>query len=104
MAGSRRVVTFGELDHESEQIARALLAAGHERGDAVAIRMSTHARYLTVCWAAHRFGLRYVPLNWHLTTDELRYIVDDCAARVLVAGDTAAEAAAALRSAPGLLA
>lgn len=104
MAGSGRVVTYRQLDDESVQVARALRAAGLRRGDAVAILMGNHARYLTMCWAAHRIGLRYVPLNWHLTTDELRYIVDDCAARVLVADDTAAEAAVTLRTAPGLLA
>jgi long-chain acyl-CoA synthetase len=45
--------------------------------------------------AAQRSGLRFTPINWHLTGDEAAYIALDCEARVLVADRRFAELAIA---------
>mgnify|MGYP001260693314 CR=1 FL=1 len=83
MAESGEVVTYRQLDERSNQIARYLRSAGLGRGDAVAVVMENHPRYLEVCWGAQRSGLYYSPINWHLTRDEMAYVVADSGARVV---------------------
>ena len=54
---------------------------------------------------AQRIGLRFTPLNWHLTGPEAAYIVENCEAKAIVCsgelGDKVSVAAAA--GAPGLV-
>jgi long-chain acyl-CoA synthetase len=97
MAGSGRTVTYGELNDESIRFAKVLRSAGLERGDRIAILMDNDPRYLTVCWAAQRSGLVYVPVNWHLTAGEMQYIVDNSGARALVVNAACAAPALDLR-------
>ncbi|WP_051026921.1 AMP-binding protein [Nocardia higoensis] len=103
MADSGAVLTFGELEDESNRIARLFADRGLRPGDHVAVLMTNELAYFPVVWAAQRSGLFYTPVNWHLTTEEAAYIVGDCGATVLVASAALAEAAAAIaESVPAL--
>jgi long-chain acyl-CoA synthetase len=84
MAGSGREVTFSELERRSNQLANFFRAAGLRRGDVVAILMENNPAFFEVAWAAQRSGLYYAAVNWHLSPDEVDYILRDCGARVLV--------------------
>src|SRR5215470_6252174 len=99
MAGSGRVVTYGELDDESIRLARAYRSAGLQPGDRVAVLMDNDPRYLTVTWAARRSGLVNVPVNWHLTGPEMAYIVENSGARALVSNAACAARALELAAA-----
>ena len=79
--------TFGELNANSNRLARALRARGLRDGDGVAIVCSNRPEFAEVVHACLRAGLRYTPVNWHLTPDEVAYIVSDCQAKA-VFGDT----------------
>ena len=79
--------TFGELNANSNRLARALRARGLRDGDGVAIVCSNRPEFAEVVHACLRAGLRYTPVNWHLTADEVAYIVGDCQAKALF-GDT----------------
>jgi long-chain acyl-CoA synthetase len=79
--------TFAELNANSNRLARALRARGLREGDAVAIVCSNRPEFAEVVHACLRAGLRYTPVNWHLTPDEVAYIVSDCQAKALF-GDT----------------
>ena len=66
-----------------------LIAGGLDRlgvgpGDCVAILMRNDIAFLEATYAAMTLGAYAVPINWHLKPDEARYILDDCAAKVLV--------------------
>lgn len=80
--------TFAELNENICRAARALRSRGLAAGDAVAVVLSNRAEFAEVVHACLRAGLRYTPINWHLTADEIAYIVDDCGAKALV-GDAA---------------
>ncbi len=80
--------TFSELDANVCRAARALRAAGLAAGDAVAVVMTNRPEFAEVVHACLRTGLRYTPINWHLTADEIRYIVKDCGATAVI-GDAA---------------
>jgi long-chain acyl-CoA synthetase len=95
MGGSGEIVTYRELDARSNRLAHALRSMGLRRGDVVAVLMENNARYHEVAWAARRSGLYLTVLNHHLNADEVTYIVNDCAARVLVASADQHKVAAA---------
>ena len=46
--------------------------------------MENNSRYLECCGAGERSGLYYTCINSYLTADELAYIVNNSAARVLI--------------------
>ena len=94
--------TWGKVNAQANRIARFLRGQGLKAGDAVALVCSNRAEFVEVLSATQRAGWRITPVNWHLTADEIAYIVNDCEAK---AGffDTrvtasAAAAAAARRS------
>ena len=93
--------SFAELNANANRLVRALRERGVRAGDAVAVMVANRPEFAEVLAATVRSGLRFTPINWHLTADEAAYIVRDCQARVFVA-DTrfGAVAAAAAADAP----
>ena len=94
---SGRTRTFGEVNATANRIARLLRGAGLKAGDAVALLCSNRAEFVEVLSATLRAGLRITPVNWHLTADEIAYIVQDCEAKALFAEARIATAGAAAR-------
>jgi long-chain acyl-CoA synthetase len=80
-----RTRTFAEVNANANRIARLLRQSGLKPGDAVALVCSNRAEFVEVLAATGRSGLRITPVNWHLTADEIAYIVDDCEAKALFA-------------------
>jgi fatty-acyl-CoA synthase len=87
------VVTYGELNARSIQLARLLRECGLRPGDHFAVMMENHPRYCEVVWAALRSGLYVTAINSHLTAGEAAFIVNDCEALVLVTSAALAEPA-----------
>jgi long-chain acyl-CoA synthetase len=88
--------TFAELDAAANRLVRALRAQGLDAGDAVALVCGNRPEFGDVYFACQRAGFRLTPINWHLTAEEIAYIVGDCEAKVLIA-DGAIEAVANAR-------
>jgi long-chain acyl-CoA synthetase len=84
MAGSGEVVTYGQLEARSNQMAHLLRSLGLGLRDGIALCMENNARFHEVCWGAQRSGLYYTAASSRLTAGELAYIVRDCGAKVLV--------------------
>ncbi len=83
--GDEQVLTYGELEARSNQVAHALRAFGLGIGDNVAVLIDNRVEYFEVVWGAMRAGLLVTPINWHLAPDEAEYIVKDCGATALFA-------------------
>ncbi|HEX7759589.1 MAG TPA: AMP-binding protein [Caulobacteraceae bacterium] len=77
--------TFAEINTNANRIVRLLRAHGLKAGDAVALLCSNRAEFVEVLAACLRGGYRITPVNWHLNTDEVEYIINDCDAKALVA-------------------
>ncbi len=77
--------TFAELNARANQLARALRARGLRAGDAVALMCSNRPEFAEALLATRRSGLRFTPINWHLTGAEAGYILDDCDAKAFIA-------------------
>ncbi|HWA62510.1 MAG TPA: AMP-binding protein [Caulobacteraceae bacterium] len=77
--------TFKEVNEAANRIVRMLRAHGLKAGDAVALLCSNRAEFVEVLNACLRGGFRITPVNWHLNTDEVEYIINDCDAKALIA-------------------
>jgi acyl-CoA synthetase (AMP-forming)/AMP-acid ligase II len=96
-------LTYGELDARSNQGAQLFRSLGLKPGDAIAVFMQNHIRFLEICWAAQRAGLYYTCISSRLTAGEVEYIVKDSGAKVLLASHgLAAVAAEAASLLPGI--
>ncbi len=73
------------LRERAMRAASALHDAGVWQGDIVALLLRNDFACFEATLGAMQLGASTVPLNWHLTADEIAYILDDCGAKVLVA-------------------
>ena len=83
MSGPAR--TFGGLNANANRIARLMREHGLAPGDAVALVCPNRAEFADVLFGCQRAGLRMTPVNWHMTPDEIAYVIDNCEARALFA-------------------
>ncbi|MGP3956864.1 acyl-CoA synthetase [Nonomuraea sp. 3N208] len=79
-----RDYTYGDLRERTYRLASAL---GVERGDRVAYLGPNHPAFVETFFAAGLLGAVFVPLNTRLTTPELRFILEDADASVLLLGE-----------------
>ncbi|GAA3468510.1 AMP-binding protein [Nonomuraea roseola] len=101
MAGSGQVVTYRELEEESNRLAHLFRAAGLKPGDHIAFMLENHPLFLVIAWAAQRSGLYYTAISSRLRSEELNYIVENCEARIFISSARLAEVATTV-SAPGV--
>lgn len=96
-------LTYEALDARSHALAGQLAASGITTGTHVALLMENRAEFMVAIWAAHRAGLYCTPVNWHLTADEVAYIVGDCGAEVLLSSAARGEVLEEIsRACPGI--
>ena len=95
-------LTFGELNAQANQLVYRLRMAGLRAGDGVALVCSNRLEFAVVRFAAHRAGLRLTPVNWHLSPQDIHYIVENCEARALFLDTRSASLAPLCEQMPGL--
>src|SRR5438477_7361669 len=84
-------LSFGDREIAPEQLAMrvaraagALTRAGIGDGDIFALMLRNGPTALEVMLAGRQIGAYFVPINWHFKSEEVRYILQDCGARVLI--------------------
>ena len=97
-----RTRTFADLNANANRIARLLREQGLGPGDSIALLCSNRVEFADVLFAALRVGVRMSPVNWHLTADEIAYIIENCEAKALFADAYVATAVAAASQCPSL--
>jgi long-chain acyl-CoA synthetase len=97
MASSGKVISYRELEDESNRAANLFRALGLKAGDGIALMAENHSRYHQILWAAQRAGLYYTAISSRLTAEELGYIVIDCGAKLFITSRAMADPAAAAR-------
>src|SRR5690348_3352305 len=85
VVGDRRI-TYGELDDRSSRAAKAFSAAGVGFGDRVAFIEKNSAEFFEVVCGLAKLGAIGVPVNWRLAAPEMRHIIEDAQARIVVVG------------------
>jgi long-chain acyl-CoA synthetase len=86
--GARRI-SYGELDARANRCARLLQSHGVQAGDRVAIALRNRPEFLEIAAAAARLRAEIVPVSWRFKRDEMRYMLDDSAARIAFVEDDA---------------
>lgn len=97
-------LTYAELESRANRFAHALAGEGLGRGDHMAVLAGNGPDLVALCWAAWRSGVYLTPLPTTLSPPELRYLVENCQARLVVVDDAFAEAGRRLASACPLVA
>jgi long-chain acyl-CoA synthetase len=98
-----RTRSFVEVNRNANRIVRLLRGAGLRPKDSVALVTSNRGEFIEVLAACQRGGFRVTPVNWHLTTDEIAYILNDCEARAVFAEARVVTSGPAAAQAPGLV-
>ena len=79
--------TFAELADMVERVAAGLVAAGVKHGDVVTLYADNSWKWIVSYYAIARAGAVINPVNTMLTPEEIRYVVDDCGAKVIIASE-----------------
>ncbi len=76
--------TYSAFKEQVERLARRLIATGATRGDRVAIFLPKSFEECAAIFAASRADLVFVPVNPSLRPAQVRHIIEDCGAGILV--------------------
>ena len=89
----QQTLTWHELNAKANQLAHYFRDLGLGADHGVALLCGNRVEFTVVFKAAFRSGVRVTPVNWHLTGEEIGYIVDNCDAQVFIAENIYAEKA-----------
>ncbi|MEZ5551706.1 MAG: AMP-binding protein [Pseudomonadales bacterium] len=93
--------TFRELNAHANQLVRMLRQRGVGAGDAIAVVSRNRPEFVEALAAALRGGLRFTPVNFHLTAEEAGYVIDNCEAKAVIYDAGLGTATAAVEHAAG---
>ena len=93
MGSTGEVITYRQLDEAAIRLSNVLRDAGLNPGDHIALCLENHPRYLEILWGCHYAGLIYTACSSRLTSAELTYILNDCAAQAFITSHYKAEQA-----------
>lgn len=74
----------GEVLARGARLAGGLRRLGLEQGDVVAVLLRNDPVFADVVFACRTAGTYYCPVNWHFTAEEVRFLLADSGARVLI--------------------
>src|SRR5947209_17739603 len=77
--------TWNELNERVNRLINGLRTLGFGVGDTIAVLSSNRHEYMEGNSAAFNAGRLLVPVNWHLSPDDLAYILSDSSIKVLIA-------------------
>jgi long-chain acyl-CoA synthetase len=77
-------LSWQETDRRTNRVANALRAAGVERGDRVLWLGQNSFRLQELLLACAKLGAMFCPANWRQSTDELAFVIDDLAPRIVI--------------------
>ncbi len=79
-----QVLTFRDVERQTNQIANALVRSGIGRGDRVACLTKHHIECMLLTLACCKLGAVCMPVNWRLASPEVRYILGNGLCRVVM--------------------
>jgi fatty-acyl-CoA synthase len=79
-----QVTTYAELEHRSTRLALGLRERGIARGDRVAFLGLNSVELVETMFAVAKLGAVFLPVNTRLAAPELRHVLSDSGARLLI--------------------
>lgn len=80
----QRSLSFEQLNERANRLLHGLRDLGVQPEDHLAVLTGNTPEFFEVATAAGHGGIRYVPLNWHWTAEELAYVLEDAAVSALI--------------------
>jgi fatty-acyl-CoA synthase len=80
-------ISYAAFDDRIRRVAGWLTSRGIGADDVVAVLMKNSAAFLELVFATSHLGAVFLPINYRLSADEVRYIVGNSGARLLVADE-----------------
>ena len=77
-------LTYRQLDEQSNRLARTLIEHGVHANTFVAVMMRPALSMFAAILAVLKAGAAYVPIDLNYPPDRIRYIMEDCGARLLL--------------------
>ena len=84
VAAENGMLTYRELDVQSDRLAAKLAAMGVAPGDFVAVRMSRVKEFHIAVLAIHKAGAAYLPIDLDYPEDRVQYMLSDSGAGLLL--------------------
>jgi 2-furoate---CoA ligase len=88
---------YASLRRRAAELAGGLGELGLKQGDPLCVLLANRRETVELYWATQWMGARFVPLNFRLSPDEVRYCVEDAEASIVAFEDTSSQAAQACR-------
>ena len=88
-------ITWAEENERTNRLIHGLRGLGLGFGDCIAIYGGNRREWIEAAGAAARSSMVWVPVNWHFSTDEVAYVLQNSGAKVLLADAAFAETARA---------
>ncbi len=82
MANTNNSINYLELENKTNQGAHYFRSIGLKKNDHIALYLENNINFLEICWSAQRSGLIYTCISCHLTSSEVKYILQDCKAKL----------------------
>ena len=79
-----RSITYGQLNRDASRLASSLSKAGVAIADRVALYLPNVPEFAIAYYAAQKLGAIPVTINAILKTEEVRYLLDDSGAKVVI--------------------
>jgi len=76
--------SFAQFNSNTNRLVRFLRSQGIVAGDSVAIVSKNRPEFLETYAATIRSGIRFTPVNFHLTGEEAGYVIDNCEAKAVI--------------------
>lgn len=80
----KRTLSFQSLNERAGRWAYFLQEQGIQKGDRLAVITYNQAEVFELLFACGKIGAIFVPLNWRLSVEELRYIINNCAPKLIL--------------------
>ena len=89
---SNERLTYREIEERSNRLAHALMAAGVQRGDRLAICLENSPEAVISVFATLKAGAVFLLLNPSMKVEKLTYVLNNCRATALILSDRKMEA------------
>lgn len=76
--------TYSQLNDRAEKLAAFFTEQGIAKGDRVAVLAENNISHFDFLFASIKTGAVFVPLNYRLTYEELKGVLDDCAPEIVL--------------------
>ncbi len=77
-------INISEVNERAARAAAGFRSLGIGRGDTIALCLRNDFAFFEASYAAGLLGAYPVPVNWHYTKDEARYLLENCGAKAIV--------------------